>query len=159
MLTLVPARSYHVRFDHRCSERTVLKFVTDGTLLRECLEDRSLQAYSAVILDEAHIRSMDTDILFGLLKTLLTEGGSGSGGNGIDGAGVSVGGGGGLATLPSRDGGGAVGADVDGLRRRPRIIIMSATLQSERLGEFFACDVFNIPGRVFPVTTRYDTML
>ena len=42
--------------------------MTDGMLLRECLIDDSLAAYSVVILDEAHERTIHTDVLFGLLK-------------------------------------------------------------------------------------------
>ena len=52
---------YQVRFESVISPSTVLKYVTDGTLLRECLEDHdNLSKYSAVILDEAHVRSLDT---------------------------------------------------------------------------------------------------
>ncbi len=52
---------YQVRFDSAISEETVLKYVTDGTLLRECLDSpKALLRYSAVILDEAHVRSLET---------------------------------------------------------------------------------------------------
>ena len=50
------------------SSSTQLKYVTDGILLRECIEDPDLRKYDVVVLDEAHERGLDTDILFGLLK-------------------------------------------------------------------------------------------
>jgi ATP-dependent RNA helicase DHX8/PRP22 len=59
---------YTIRFEERCSEETVIKYVTDGILVRECMLDRDLMKYNFVILDEAHERSLDTDLLFGLVK-------------------------------------------------------------------------------------------
>lgn len=64
---------YQVRFDDCTSRDTVIKYVTDGCLLRELLEDRNLCKYSVLILDEAHERSLATDILFGLVKELLRK--------------------------------------------------------------------------------------
>ena len=62
---------YSVRFDDCSSNRTRIKYLTDGCLLRECLSDRMLSQYSVVILDEAHERSLQTDILFGLLRSIV----------------------------------------------------------------------------------------
>ena len=61
---------YSIRFDDRSSKRTRIKYVTDGVLLREMISDPELSRYSVVILDEAHERSLQTDILMGLLRRL-----------------------------------------------------------------------------------------
>jgi ATP-dependent RNA helicase DHX8/PRP22 len=59
---------YAVRFDDKTSSRTKIKFMTDGILVRECLGNPTLAQYNAIMLDEAHERSIHTDILFGLVK-------------------------------------------------------------------------------------------
>ncbi|TYZ60950.1 hypothetical protein PybrP1_008691 [[Pythium] brassicae (nom. inval.)] len=64
---------YAVRFDERTSARTRVKFLTDGVLVRECLADPLLRRYDCVVLDEAHERSLHTDVLLGLLKQLLAR--------------------------------------------------------------------------------------
>lgn len=46
----------------------MIKYMTDGILLRESLRESDLDHYSAVIMDEAHERSLNTDVLFGLLR-------------------------------------------------------------------------------------------
>ena len=62
---------YQVRFDDCSSAGTKIKYMTDGCLLREFLDDQELSRYDVIILDEAHERSLATDILFGLVKKLL----------------------------------------------------------------------------------------
>ena len=64
---------YNVRFDDCTSPETVIKFMTEGMLLRECLADPDLRAYSVIMLDEAHERTVNTDVLFGLLKKAATR--------------------------------------------------------------------------------------
>ncbi|XP_072405879.1 pre-mRNA-splicing factor ATP-dependent RNA helicase DHX16 [Chiloscyllium punctatum] len=61
---------YSIRFEDCTSERTVLKYMTDGMLLREFLTEPDLAGYSVVIIDEAHERTLHTDILFGLIKDI-----------------------------------------------------------------------------------------
>ncbi|RFC48658.1 MAG: ATP-dependent helicase HrpA [Verrucomicrobia bacterium] len=62
-----------MRFSDDTSRETVLKFMTDGILLAEIQGDRELRAYSAIIIDEAHERSLNIDFLLGHLKNLLVR--------------------------------------------------------------------------------------
>ena len=50
-----------------------MKYMTDGMLLRECLLDADLSNYSCIMLDEAHERTIHTDVLFGLLKAAVQK--------------------------------------------------------------------------------------
>ncbi|XP_051114585.1 pre-mRNA-splicing factor ATP-dependent RNA helicase DEAH1-like [Andrographis paniculata] len=61
---------YSIRFEDCTSEKTILKYMTDGMLLREFLGEPDLASYSVVIVDEAHERTLSTDILFGLVKDI-----------------------------------------------------------------------------------------
>ncbi|CAI0390742.1 unnamed protein product, partial [Linum tenue] len=61
---------YSIRFDDRTSGVTRIKYMTDGLLLREALLDPYLSRYSVVIVDEAHERTVHTDVLLGLLKNV-----------------------------------------------------------------------------------------
>ncbi|KAK3228876.1 hypothetical protein Dsin_000757 [Dipteronia sinensis] len=67
---------YAIRFEDRTSERTHIKYLTDGVLLRESLSNPDLSQYSVIILDEAHERSLNTDVLMGLVKRLVKIRGS-----------------------------------------------------------------------------------
>lgn len=101
---------YAIRFEDCTSSATVIKYMTDGVLLRESLNESDLDIYSAIIMDEAHERSLHTDVLFGILKKVVQK------------------------------------------RRDLRLIITSATMNSQRFSDFFGgAPVYTIPGRTFPV--------
>ncbi|CEF67609.1 Pre-mRNA-splicing factor ATP-dependent RNA helicase PRP16 [Strongyloides ratti] len=102
---------YAIRFEDCTSEKTKIKYMTDGILLREFLSDSTLDQYSAIIMDEAHERSLNTDVLFGLLR------------------------------------------DVTSKRLDLKLIVTSATMDSEKFANFFGggTPIFEIPGRTFPV--------
>ncbi|XP_029441460.1 pre-mRNA-splicing factor ATP-dependent RNA helicase DHX16 isoform X2 [Rhinatrema bivittatum] len=105
---------YSIRFEDCTSERTVLKYMTDGMLLREFLTEPDLASYSVVVVDEAHERTLHTDILFGLIK------------------------------------------DIARFRPDLKVLIASATLDTERFSTFFdEAPIFRIPGRRFPVDIYY----
>lgn len=105
---------YSIRFEDCTSERTRIKYMTDGMLMREFLVDPSLEGYSVIIVDEAHERTLHTDILFGLLK------------------------------------------DVARFRPDLKLLVSSATLDSEKFSDFFdEAPVFRIPGRRYPVHIYY----
>jgi ATP-dependent RNA helicase DHX8/PRP22 len=61
---------YSIRFEDATSPDTIIKYMTDGMLMREYLADNDLRRYAALMLDEAHERTIHTDVLFGLLKDL-----------------------------------------------------------------------------------------
>jgi pre-mRNA-splicing factor ATP-dependent RNA helicase DHX15/PRP43 len=62
---------YSIRFEDMTSPKTILKYMTDGMLLREAMNDHELKRYSTIILDEAHERTLATDVLMGLLKEVV----------------------------------------------------------------------------------------
>lgn len=64
---------YAIRFEDCTSKETVIKYMTDGVLLRESLNEPDLDKYSCVIMDEAHERALNTDVLMGLFKKILAR--------------------------------------------------------------------------------------
>jgi ATP-dependent RNA helicase DHX8/PRP22 len=107
---------YAIRFEDVSNHKTRIKFVTDGILLRECMVDPLLNSYDIIILDEAHERSLQTDILMGLLRQAQEK------------------------------------------RPSLRVVVMSATLQTELYMRFFKDgNVIKIAGRQFPVDVLYAT--
>ncbi|KAI1911748.1 putative ATP-dependent RNA helicase DHR1 [Ophidiomyces ophidiicola] len=63
--------SYQIRFDSTVSAKTAIKFMTDGVLIREIAQDFSLSKYSVIIIDEAHERSVNTDLLIGMVSRIV----------------------------------------------------------------------------------------
>lgn len=59
---------YTVRFEDASSKNTKILYLTDGMLLREAIVDNLLKQYTVIILDEAHERTIHTDVLFGIVK-------------------------------------------------------------------------------------------
>ncbi|KAL1854683.1 DEAH-box RNA helicase prp16 [Paecilomyces lecythidis] len=106
---------YAIRFEDCTSDETVIKYMTDGVLLRESLVQPDLDKYSCIIMDEAHERALNTDVLMGLIKKVLAR------------------------------------------RRDLKLIVTSATMNSERFSRFYGgAPEFIIPGRTFPVDVHFS---
>ncbi|KAH9879053.1 DEAH-box RNA helicase prp16 [Plenodomus biglobosus] len=106
---------YAIRFEDCTSKETKIKYMTDGVLLRESLVEPDLDKYSCIIMDEAHERALNTDVLMGLLKKVLAR------------------------------------------RRDLKLIVTSATMNSERFSRFYGgAPEFIIPGRTFPVDIQFS---
>jgi ATP-dependent RNA helicase DHX8/PRP22 len=122
---------YTIRFEDCTSPETRIKYMTDGMLQRECLIDPLVSQYSVIMLDEAHERTIATDILFGLLKSEFR--------------------------YPSLAW--AITEHIsEASKKRPdlKLIITSATLDAEKFSKYFyGCPIFTIPGRTFPVEVLY----
>jgi pre-mRNA-splicing factor ATP-dependent RNA helicase DHX38/PRP16 len=114
---------YSIRFEDVTSDKTKIKYMTDGILLRESLNEADLDRYSVVILDEAHERSLSTDILMGLLRKSESKHTIGLY----------------LISVLTR-------------RRDLKLIVTSATMNADKFSRFFGnAAQFTIPGRTFPV--------
>lgn len=64
---------YAIRFEDVTGPNTIIKYMTDGVLLRETLREPDLDQYSVIVMDEAHERSLNTDVLFGILKQIVAR--------------------------------------------------------------------------------------
>jgi ATP-dependent RNA helicase DHX37/DHR1 len=130
------AVGYAVRHDTSTAAHAPLRFVTDGVLLREAQSDLLLSRYSAVIIDEAHERSVNTDLLIGLLSRIVP------------------------LRAHLADAAAAAGEDAATAPTRLKLVVMSATL---RVDDFAAnprlCPipppVLRVPARQFPVTVHF----
>lgn len=124
-----------VRYDRRMGKDTALKFMTDGILLREVQEDFLLSKYNVVVIDEAHERSLNTDVLLGMLSRVVALRRS------MYDKSVSEGSNGVVAPL--------------------KLIIMSATLRVEdfvKNKQLFTCPppVVQVPARQYPVAVHFQ---
>ncbi|CCW66023.1 unnamed protein product [Phytomonas sp. Hart1] len=64
---------YSIHLDDTTTSQTKVKFMTDGVLLREVVRDPDMDSYSVIMIDEAHERSVDTDVLMGILKNAISD--------------------------------------------------------------------------------------
>ncbi len=102
---------YCVRFDDQSSSQTRIKFFTDGMLLRELLRDPHLTDYSVVVIDEAHERTLRTDMLLCILRQLQ---------------------------LARTKGLQKAGSPIGSGRPPPlKLVIMSASLDADRFSQYF----------------------
>lgn len=64
---------YEIRFENKSGASTKIKYMTDGILLNQCITDRNLSEYSIIMVDEAHERALRSDVLLGLLKSIVSR--------------------------------------------------------------------------------------
>ena len=101
---------YSVRFDERVGPGTRIKYITDGMLVREMMNDPLLTRYDVVVVDEAHERTLRTDIVLASLKRILFL----------------------------RNGNGADSSSKGKGKANPlKVVIMSATLDAEKFSKYF----------------------
>ncbi|CAL5037269.1 unnamed protein product [Urochloa decumbens] len=135
---------YSIRFDDSTSNATRIKYMTDGLLLREALLDPLLSKYSVIVVDEAHERTVHTDVLLGLLKKVQHSRANASK-NG--------------KTLPDVLGHSQnlTQKSCQGSRCAPlKLIIMSASLDAKCFSDYFGgAKAVHVQGRQYPVDILY----
>eukprot|EP00730_Choanoeca_flexa_P002913 TRINITY_DN11227_c0_g1_i1.p1 TRINITY_DN11227_c0_g1~~TRINITY_DN11227_c0_g1_i1.p1 ORF type:complete len:1025 (+),score=270.17 TRINITY_DN11227_c0_g1_i1:211-3075(+) len=130
--------SYQIRYENTVTRETKIKFMTDGVLQKEIENDFALRSYSAIIIDEAHERSMHTDILIGLLSRIVPL----------------------RRSMHDKDK--KEGKSDEDCTPPLKLVIMSATLRvedftsNERLFPNRQLPVINIEARQFPVTLHFS---
>ncbi|CAI9761818.1 unnamed protein product [Fraxinus pennsylvanica] len=146
---------YAIRFEDVTSSSTRIKYMTDGLLLREALLDSYLSKYSVIIVDEAHERTVHTDVLLGLLKTVQKTRSKGvSDAADIDHREVKNG------MLLEKHNGSEVASTMKHCRGKKlsplKIIIMSASLDARVFSEYFGgARAVHVLGRQYPVDILY----
>ncbi|KAM0752482.1 P-loop containing nucleoside triphosphate hydrolase protein [Meredithblackwellia eburnea MCA 4105] len=132
---------YTVRFDDNSNDKTRLKYMTDGSLLAEMLSDRDLDRYEVVILDEAHERSLRTDMLMGFLKQIQQR------------RQVKVD----EWNKSQRKGKDSVPHESERHPTPLKIVIMSATIDAKRFSDFFnQAPVLYVKGKQYQVRLWYS---
>ncbi|KAJ1433083.1 P-loop containing nucleoside triphosphate hydrolase [Sesbania bispinosa] len=147
---------YSVRFDDTTSTSTRIKYMTDGLLLREALLDPYLSRYSVIIVDEAHERTVHTDVLMGLLKNVqLARSNSISDGQGLNFGNKNVNSI--MLSEKENDQSSNFHRKVYHKKNAPlKLIIMSASLDARAFSEYFGgAKAVHIQGRQFPVDIFY----
>ncbi|MCJ1248497.1 putative ATP-dependent RNA helicase dhr2 [Trapelia coarctata] len=118
---------YSVRFDNSTSPSTRIKFLTEGMLLQEMLQDPWLRQYSAVIVDEVHERGVNVDLVMGFLRYMLAGKNEGRGGVPLK---VAV-----MSATADLEGLSAFFADVDGLEQNRRPKEVTEEIASQQTGQ------------------------
>ncbi|KAK9676040.1 hypothetical protein RND81_11G049700 [Saponaria officinalis] len=146
---------YSIRFDDMTSGSTRIKYMTDGLLLRESLLDPYLSKYSVIIVDEAHERTVHTDVLLGLLKDVQKVR-SPAGKSSLN---LSRTKNSGDTNLDKENGGPLVSPlkQCQSAKLPPlKLIIMSASLDAQIFSEYFGgAKAVHVQGRQFPVDVFY----
>jgi pre-mRNA-splicing factor ATP-dependent RNA helicase DHX15/PRP43 len=143
---------YNIRFEDCTSAHTKLKYLTDGMLIRELVSDKYLSKYSIIMLDEAHERTLNTDILLAILKNLVNlRNGKANVGNSHE------------VRKGKSDNSGNIAehhhSNETLLNAGPlKLVIMSATIEIDRFVNYFnkQAPVLTIPGRQYPVEIYYS---
>ncbi|GAA0169000.1 RNA helicase [Lithospermum erythrorhizon] len=144
---------YAIRFEDATSSSTKIKYMTDGLLLREALLDPYLSKYSVIIVDEAHERTVQTDVLLGLLKNIQQERSRSvyvkNGNKTLEDS----------MQLDNKDDAQDKGflKQCNGKKCSPlKLIIMSASLDAHVFSEFFGgAKAVHVQGRQYPVEVFY----
>ncbi|PAN25371.1 hypothetical protein PAHAL_4G296300 [Panicum hallii] len=134
---------YSIRFDDSTSNATRIKYMTDGLLLREALLDPLLSKYSVIVVDEAHERTVHTDVLLGLLKKVQhSRANASKNGKTLPSMGHSQ-------NLTQKACQGTICAPL-------KLIIMSASLDAKCFSDYFGgAKAVHIQGRQYPVDILY----
>lgn len=141
---------YAIRFEDVTSNSTRIKYMTDGLLLRESLLDPSLSKYSVIIVDEAHERTIHTDVLLGLLKSVQKTRSQGNKWMSDDDKKAKNG-------LLLESGQGDLLKPCNGQKLPPlKLIVMSASLDARVFSEYFSgAKAVHVQGRQYPVDILY----